>query len=90
MPGCATGEEVYSIAIALVEHLGERLASVGVQIFGTDVSETAIELARAGVFSPTIEQDVSSERLERFFVKHDSVTSLPKAFAICAFSRDRT
>ncbi|MEJ0034745.1 MAG: chemotaxis protein CheB [Gammaproteobacteria bacterium] len=51
VPGCASGEEVYSIAIALVEHLGERLASIGVQIFGTDVSETAIELARAGAFS---------------------------------------
>jgi two-component system CheB/CheR fusion protein len=88
VPGCATGEEVYSIAIALVEHLGDRLASVGVQIFGTDVSETAIELARAGTFSQSIVQEVSSERLERFFVKHDSSYVIAKSIRdLCIFAR---
>ena len=88
VPGCATGEEVYSIAIALVEHLGERLASVGVQIFGTDVSEASIELARAGVYSPAIEQDVSSERLKRFFVQQDGSYVIAKSIRdLCIFAR---
>ena len=88
VPGCATGEEVYSIAIALVEHLGDRLASVRVQIFGTDVSESAIELARTGTFSLNIAQEVSSERLERFFVKHDSSYVIAKSVRdLCVFAR---
>src|SRR6185312_2752221 len=45
VPGCASGEEVYSIAMALAEYLGERLAGTGIQFFGTDVSEAAIEKA---------------------------------------------
>ena len=88
VPGCASGEEVYSIAIALVEHLGDRLASVGVQIFGTDVSETAIELARGGSFSQNIVQELSSERLERFFVKQDSSYVIAKSIRdLCIFAR---
>jgi two-component system CheB/CheR fusion protein len=88
VPGCASGEEVYSIAIALVEHLGERLGSVGVQIFGTDVSEMAIELARAGMFSHNIAQEVSSERLQRFFVKDDSGYVIAKSIRdLCIFAR---
>jgi two-component system CheB/CheR fusion protein len=88
VPGCASGEEVYSIAIALVEYLGERLGSVGVQIFGTDVSEMAIELARAGTFSHNIAQEVSSERLHRFFVKHDSGYAIAKSIRdLCIFAR---
>jgi two-component system CheB/CheR fusion protein len=87
VPGCASGEEVYSIAIALVEHLGDRLASVGVQIFGTDVSESSIELARAGVFSTSIEQDVSAERLGRFFVKQDGSYVIAKSIRdLCIFA----
>jgi two-component system CheB/CheR fusion protein len=88
VPGCATGEEVYSIAIALVEHLGERLASVGVQIFGTDVSESSIEVARTGMFSSSIEQDVSSERLNRFFVAQDGGYVIAKSIRdLCIFAR---
>ncbi len=49
VPGCASGEEVYSIAIALAEYLGERLSATGIQIFGTDVSEPAIEKARTAL-----------------------------------------
>jgi len=88
VPGCATGEEVYSIAIALVEYLGERLTAQGNQIFGTDVSETAIEKARAGVYLDTIVQDVSDERLARFFVKTDDHYRIAKSIReLCIFAR---
>lgn len=88
VPGCASGEEVYSIAIALVEYLGDRLPSVGIQIFGTDVSEAEIEKARAGRYLANIVEEVSSERLQRFFVKQDHhyrvATSLRE---LCIFAR---
>ncbi|HEV8717079.1 MAG TPA: chemotaxis protein CheB, partial [Candidatus Binatia bacterium] len=67
VPGCATGEEAFSIAICLLEFLGDR--DIPVQIFATDVNEAAIEKARAGRYPPTIEANVSPERLKRFFVK---------------------
>ena len=60
VPGCATGEEVYSVAIAVLEYLGDRLASLKIQIFGTDVSEPALEKARAGVYPASSLQGVSA------------------------------
>src|SRR4030095_16631199 len=43
VPGCASGEEVYSVAITLLEYLTDRILPGGIQVFGTDVSEAAIE-----------------------------------------------
>ena len=51
MPGCATGEEAYSIAICLMEFLDETKVDVPFEIFATDISETAIEKARAGIYT---------------------------------------
>src|SRR5712691_1245922 len=51
IPGCSTGEEVYSIAMVLLEHLGDRAAGVPMQVFGTDISEAALDRARAGTYS---------------------------------------
>ena len=60
VPGCATGEEAYSIAIALVEYLGERLSPESIQIFGTDVSEAAIEKAKKDIVAGTIQIKIPS------------------------------
>ena len=88
VPGCASGEEVYSIAIAIVEYLGDRHSTAGIQIFGTDVSEAAIERARAGIYLDTIAQDVSEERLERFFVKQGDQYQIAKNIRdLCVFAR---
>lgn len=88
VPGCATGEEVYSVAIALVEFLGQRGSAAGVQLFGTDVSEAAIEEARAGIYLDTIVQEVSDERLNRFFVKQDHRYRISKRIRdLCIFAR---
>ncbi len=54
MPGCSTGEETYSHAISLVETLSEKRLEVPVQIFGTDLSENAIQRARNGMYKETI------------------------------------
>jgi two-component system CheB/CheR fusion protein len=86
--GCAGGEEAYSIAIALLEFLGERAAEVPTQLFATDLSEAAIAKARAGFYPFTIEADVSPERLRRFFVKEDTGYRIAKvARDLCIFSR---
>jgi two-component system CheB/CheR fusion protein len=69
VPGCSTGEEAYSIAILLAEEMQRREEKAVVQIFATDIDRDAIESARAGHFPANIVQDVSPERLKRFFIK---------------------
>jgi PAS domain/CheR methyltransferase, SAM binding domain len=54
-----------------LETLGKRVPKMNVQIFGTDLSESTIEHARAGIYSSAIEKDVSPLRLRRFFAKRD-------------------
>ena len=72
VPACATGEEAYSVAIALIEFLGDRAPDTRIQIFGTDVDDDSIQTARRGVYPQNIELDVSPDRLGRFFVKKDA------------------
>ena len=86
--GCSTGEEVYSLAIALLEYLDERMANLTVKILATDLNDTALDKARAGVYLDNIDIDVSPERLRRFFVKHDGHYQIAKAIReLCVFSR---
>ena len=88
VPGCATGEEVYSLAICILETLGQRAAQINIQIFGTDLSESTIEHARAGIYSGTIEKDVSPARMKRFFKKRDSTYQINrKVRDLCTFAR---
>ena len=67
--GCATGEEVYSIAMLLAERIGDLLVGPAIQIFASDIDERALGQARAGLYSAVDVADVSPERLARFFVK---------------------
>ncbi len=69
VPGCSTGEEIYSLAISLLEYLGPRAADYTIQMFGTDLDPSAIAVARHGAYGANIALDVSAERLHRFFVK---------------------
>ena len=88
VPGCATGEEVYSLAICLHEALDEAHLSVPLQLFGTDISEFALTRAREAVYSNIITQHVSPERLNRFFVKVDSRYQISKTVRDnCIFAR---
>jgi two-component system CheB/CheR fusion protein len=70
--GCATGEEAYSIAILLRELMDETHLDFKTQIYSTDLDDDAIAVARAGVYPPNIAQDVTPERLRRFFIKEDA------------------
>ncbi|MFN7119228.1 MAG: chemotaxis protein CheB [Saprospiraceae bacterium] len=69
VPGCASGEEAYSIAILLVEYAEKLSNPPKIQIFASDVDEDAIAEARQGRYMKSISLDVSEERLRRFFVK---------------------
>jgi len=71
--GCATGEEAYSIAMLLREAMDEAQHELKVQIYATDLDDDAISTARAGIYPFNIGQDISPERLRRFFIKEDTV-----------------
>lgn len=71
VPGCSTGEEAYSLAIVFKEAI-EKVSPHGgfsLQIFATDLDNEAIEIARKGIFHSNISDNVSPERLKRFFLK---------------------
>ncbi len=70
--GCATGEEAYSVAMLLRELADGKSTECSVQIYATDLDDDAIAVARAGLYPPNIAQDVSPERLRRFFIKEDA------------------
>ena len=70
--GCATGEEAYSVAMLLREHMDETRQDFRVQLYATDLDDDAIAIARAGLYPPNIAQDVPPERLRRFFVKDEA------------------
>ena len=88
VPGCASGEEAYSIAIVLLEYLGDRTTSTRVQIFGTDLSDLAIDKARTGIYMEGIADEVSPERLQRYFAKLDGHYQVSKTVRdLCVFAR---
>ncbi len=69
VPGCATGEEVYSVAIALLEALNHHSSGIRVQIFGTDLSEQIVAQARTGIYPESVAKGLAPARLRRFFTK---------------------
>lgn len=86
--GCSSGEEVYSLAILLVEYLNDTGANFPIQIFATDISEASLKKARAGIYSEDISNQVSKERLQRFFEKTSSGYKINKMIRdLCLFSR---
>jgi len=88
VPGCSTGEETYSHAISLVEVLSELRLEVPIQIFGTDLSEQAIQKARTGFYKENIANEVSEVRLRRFFHKLPEGYQISKSIRdMCVFAR---
>ncbi len=88
VPGCATGEEAYSIAIALLECFHDQPIQSDIQIFATDIDEIALAKARAGLYIENISLDVSPARLERFFSKVNNTYRIAKSIReICVFAK---
>jgi two-component system CheB/CheR fusion protein len=85
--GCATGEEAYSMAICLQEHLGDKAAAMKIQIFATDISETAITKARTGIYRTTDLEGLSQSRVQQFFTKLDGSYQVNKTIRdMCVFA----
>ena len=76
--GCSTGEEAYSIAILFREVMEELQVTRDVKIFATDVDSRAIEQAGRGLFSENIVDDVTPDRLSRFFIKQNDQYQISK------------
>jgi two-component system, chemotaxis family, CheB/CheR fusion protein len=88
VPGCSTGEEAYSIAIAIIEALGDRAESIPVKILATDVNEESLARARTGLYPENVAVDISPERLRRFFRKADGGYRVsPAVRDLCVFAR---
>ena len=88
VPGCSSGEEVYSIAISLIEYMRDNGIELQLQIFGTDLSDSALEKARAGIYPDTIASEVSTERLRRFFVPVNGSYQIARSVRdACVFAR---
>ncbi|HEX6992973.1 MAG TPA: CheR family methyltransferase [Gammaproteobacteria bacterium] len=83
VPGCATGEEAYTLAMLLREQLDAAGSGRRLQVFATDVAEDALEAARAGIYPASIESDVAPERLERFFVREGEHYRVAKPLREC-------
>ena len=71
VPGCATGEEAYTLAILFCEAFDRHKRPANFVVFASDVDETALALARGGAYPHAISADVSESRLERFFRPED-------------------
>jgi two-component system CheB/CheR fusion protein len=87
VPGCATGEEAYSLAILLIEHMATLKVAPRLQVFATDIDEAAIALARAGRYPAALLQDVAPGRLQRFFTAVEGHYVIAKQVRdVCTFS----
>ncbi len=75
VPGCATGEEAYSIAVLCQDFIRATGRNLGFQIFATDIDGDAIDTARVGLYPDGITVDVPPEYLERFFKREDGSLS---------------
>jgi two-component system, chemotaxis family, CheB/CheR fusion protein len=79
VPGCATGEEAYSIAILAAEQVAAAQSACRVQVFATDIDDDALEIARSGVYPESIALDVTPQRLKRFFARDDHRYTIVKS-----------
>ncbi len=86
--GCSTGEEAYSLAMLFTEFQEKQESRCEIRIFASDISESSLEKARMGAYPLSIEQDVSEERLRRFFVKNEDGYRVTKEIReMCLFAK---
>ncbi|HYO21376.1 MAG TPA: CheR family methyltransferase, partial [Flavisolibacter sp.] len=87
VPACSTGQEAYSLAILAMEVLGEKANKAGLQIFATDLSESAVNKARLGIYTKDEVADLAPQRLNRFFTKIDGTYRILRSIRdVCVFA----
>jgi two-component system CheB/CheR fusion protein len=69
VPGCATGEEAYTISMLLLERASRHDIRPTIQVFGSDLDTKALATAREGHYPAAIQADVTEDRLRRFFIR---------------------
>jgi two-component system CheB/CheR fusion protein len=85
---CSSGEEVYSLAITLLEFLGAKADNLHIQIFGTDISEKVIAKARSGIYPDSAMKNLSGDRIAKFFTKETGGYRVNKTVRdLCVFAR---
>jgi two-component system, chemotaxis family, CheB/CheR fusion protein len=88
VPGCSTGEEVFSIAMCLAESIPDSAVAPAIQIFGTDISERGISIARAATYSESQVAKLSPKRQARFFKRVENGYQVIKPVReMCVFAR---
>lgn len=88
VPGCATGEEAYSIAILLVDTLGSRVNDFDVRVFATDIDLAATDVARAGLYPETSLEDMPPHLRDRYFHQEGRFYRISKMIReMCVFAR---
>lgn len=79
IPGCSSGQEAYSIAIALLECIEKSKSNINIQIFGTDIDEYAIDHARSGVYPDTIISEIGEKYCKKYFTKEGNKYRINKS-----------
>lgn len=88
IPACATGEEVYSIAILIMEALGDNIRRADVKIFATDIDDVGLEVAREGSYNETAFENMPPDLVERYFDKFSGKYRVKKWLRdVCMFAR---
>lgn len=88
VPGCSTGQEPYSIAMSFLEYAARKGANVPIQIFASDLNDALLDKARSGVYARSLVNDISPERLRRFFIEENGAYRISKAIRdVCIFAR---
>lgn len=87
VPGCASGEEAYSLAICLLEVVERTGIQVPINIFATDIDEHAVKLARDGRYSAQVAERLTPLQLERYFIEEDSGYRIKRSLReLCVFA----
>ena len=88
VPGCATGEEAYTLAMLFHEARESMESPPEVKVFGSDIDENALHFARVGRYPHSIAADLSEERLERYFEAEDGAYIVrPQLREMCLFAQ---
>jgi two-component system CheB/CheR fusion protein len=86
--GCSTGQEAYSIAMCICEYLSDKISTVRVQIFATDLSEKSITKARLGIYNKSEIEGLSEYRIHEFFTKTNGNYQVKKRIRdMCVFAK---
>ncbi|MEO8853282.1 MAG: chemotaxis protein CheB, partial [Ginsengibacter sp.] len=86
--GCSTGQEAYSIAMCIYEYLSDKISTVRVQIFATDISEKSIQRARLSIYNKSEMEGLSEGRIRDFFTKTNGNYQVKKIIRdMCVFAR---